>query len=62
MKLHTSCLKKRYYSTFELAERVASRCMVERPGTVLRVYHCSLCQHYHLTSQSEKSVPYARTV
>lgn len=54
MKLHTGCLKKKAYYTIELAEKVARRCEVERPGTQLRTYWCNICGNFHLTSQKEE--------
>lgn len=51
MKLYSACLKKKYYSSFELAISVSERCMKERPGTKLRVYGCRFCGKYHITSR-----------
>jgi len=54
------CLKKRKYS-FERAERVRRKVMKER-GVKLRVYHCPVCDSYHVTKQVEENMYYDKTM
>ncbi len=45
----TECGRKKFYSSFDLAEKVRKRCE-ELRGKKLRAYHCRYCQNFHLTS------------
>ena len=47
---HRSCGKKRRYETEEEATRYAYKCMSHPGVPLLRVYRCSLCGGWHLTS------------
>lgn len=55
-KMYSDCMKKKRYRTENKAKEVAARCMVERPGTVLRTYYCPTCLQFHITSK-EKTKP-----
>lgn len=43
------CIGKVQYESLELASDVARRCVKKR-GKPLRVYHCEMCQRWHMTS------------
>lgn len=45
-----SCYSKKRYSSEDMATTVAKKCRRER-GAILRVYHCSECAGFHLTSK-----------
>lgn len=53
-KMYFRCIKKRRYRNETHAIAIAAKCMAERPETVLRVYYCQTCQHFHLTSKPTK--------
>lgn len=44
------CSNKDFYATKEEAEVAATYCYYQR-GVKLKVYKCSVCEGYHLTSQ-----------
>ncbi len=44
------CLSKKVYWTETEARTKADRCEAKR-GVKLRVYHCPVCNQYHLTKQ-----------
>ena len=46
----SQCLKKKRYSTPELAEKVAKSAAL-RAARAIRVYLCGLCGFFHLTSK-----------
>lgn len=46
------CLKKRKYKNKEIAEEIAIEC-TKKYGTEHRVYWCSLCGFYHLTTKKK---------
>ena len=50
------CLRKRRYHTAEYARTIAQRVREQR-GVELRVYHCSLCDGFHLTKKAEWAGP-----
>lgn len=50
----SSCFKKHFYSTLELAVKVAIRRMKEDKCT-LYVYKCSVCSNYHLSTKKYKT-------
>jgi hypothetical protein len=45
---YKSCLKKKRYSTIKVAQQVKNKVFKER-GLVLNIYHCDICNGYHLT-------------
>jgi hypothetical protein len=49
--VHRSCQDKRRYSTEDLALSVAKKCFEAR-GDSLRVYPCTICGGFHLTSKN----------
>lgn len=46
----TSCASKKFYSTEKMAKKVARECERKRPETPIRVYQCTFCGMFHLTS------------
>jgi hypothetical protein len=48
-EFYRGCLKKKRYSTAKLAAAVKNKVFKER-GINLRIYKCSACNGYHLTS------------
>lgn len=48
-KLYKQCLKKKRYSTFRLAKKVA-KISLDKRGAELRIYKCDICNGFHLTS------------
>ena len=47
----TSCGKKTRYASQHEARQIANNCERARPGTKLRVYFCSVCEGWHMTSK-----------
>ncbi len=50
----TSCGKKKRYASQHEARQIANNCEHARPGTKLRVYFCSVCEGWHITSKPKK--------
>lgn len=46
----SKCLKKKRYSGYELADQVRKSIFEER-RVPLKIYFCSICHGYHLTSR-----------
>lgn len=53
LKQQQSCASKRAYSSPEQAAK-AVRGRNRYDGKYLRVYHCPVCQMFHLTSQKPR--------
>jgi hypothetical protein len=52
-----ACGKKARYSSQHEARQIANNCERARPGTKLRVYFCSVCEGWHITSKPMKKLP-----
>lgn len=51
-KAFRGCIGKARYSTMEFAEHVKAGCIEARPWARLRIYECTVCNGWHLTSFS----------
>lgn len=49
----SDCLKKKRYSTYDLADKVRNISIIKR-GTPLKVYFCTHCFGYHLTKRIDE--------
>jgi len=46
------CIRKKKYSTYERANKVAKKVKEER-GKTLYIYYCPHCQNFHLTHKEK---------
>ena len=53
-KMHRMCLRKRKYLNEEIANKKAKE-YTEKYNVEHRVYWCSLCGFYHLTTKEKKA-------
>ena len=49
-----ACGKKTRYASQHEARQIANNCERARPGTKLRVYWCSVCEGWHMTSKPKR--------
>ena len=52
MKLKTQCLRHKRYPTKIIAEEALIKANFKHGINLCRVYECSYCRGYHLTSKS----------
>ena len=53
-QIKAACLRKKLYVTRNEADRAVLLCYKREPTLTLRIYHCSNCQGFHLTSKPFK--------